>query len=277
MKRYMTAQPFLKWAGGKRQLLSDISTHMPRKFNNYFEPFVGGGAVLFEIQPSHAVINDINSDLYNCYTVVRDSVEELIADLSKHENDKFYYYEMRGLDLKEEYRLLSPVERASRTIYLNKTCFNGLYRVNKKGHFNVPFGKYKKPNIVNEEVLRSVSSYLSENEVEILDIDFEEALEGAAEGDFVYLDPPYDPVSETSSFTSYNMDGFGKDEQERLRDVFVELHQKGCQVMLSNSATEFILDLYKGFRIEIVSASRSINSVATGRGKINEVLVMNYK
>ena len=277
MKRYMTAKPFLKWAGGKKQLLLDINAHMPRKFNNYFEPFVGGGAVLFEIQPSHAVINDINPDLCNCYTVVRDSVEELIANLSKHENDKLYFYEMRDWDLKEEYKLLSPVERASRTIYLNKTCFNGLYRVNKKGHFNVPFGKYKNPNIVNEEVLRAVSSYLSENKVEILDMDFEEALEGANEGDFVYLDPPYDPVSDTSSFTSYSMGGFGKDEQERLMDVFVELDKKGCQVMLSNSATDFILDLYKAFRIQIVSASRSINSVGTGRGKINEVLVMNYK
>jgi DNA adenine methylase len=276
VKKAKTLQPFLKWAGGKSQLLKEISNFMPGEFNNYFEPFVGGGAVLFELHPYQAVINDTNPDLYNCYIVVRDYIEELIADLGRHQNDESYYYKLRDIDLSEEYGLLSPVQRASRTIFLNKTCYNGLYRVNKKGHFNVPFGKYKKPNIVNEHVLRLVSSYLSENKIKILDTDFAEAVEEAASGDFIYFDPPYDPLSDTSSFTAYSSSGFGKDEQKRLRDVFVDLDKKGCKVMLSNSATDFILDLYKNYRVLFVSANRSINSVGTGRGKINEVLVMNY-
>nr|WP_307340138.1 DNA adenine methylase [Metabacillus malikii] len=272
-----TAQPFLKWAGGKRQLLPEIRKYLPEDFEGtYFEPFIGAGAVLFELQPKRAIINDINSELVNTYLTIRDHIEELIIDLKKHQNDSEYFYKLRDLDRTTDYQKLTTIERASRLIYLNKTCFNGLYRVNKKGQFNVPFGKYKNPNIINEDVIRAVHAYLSSNDVQILNGDFEKAVITAKKGDFVYIDPPYDPVSTTSSFTSYSLDGFGRAEQERLRDLFVELDKRGCHILLSNSATDYIKDLYQDFHIEIVGATRSINSVASKRGKIDEVLVMNY-
>lgn len=271
------AQPFLKWAGGKRQLLPEIRQYVPKKINTYYEPFIGAGAVLFDIQPKKAVINDINIELVNVYEMIKNHADELIEDLRKHENDKDYFYEIRDLDRKPEYKNLSPIERASRIIYLNKTCFNGLFRVNSQGQFNVPFGKYKNPQIVNEVVVRAVHNYLSSNDVQIMNEDFEVAVENAKKGDFVYFDPPYDPVSDTSSFTGYSLDGFNKDDQRRLKYLFVELDKKGVNVMLSNSATDFIKELYEGFNIQIVSASRNINSKASGRGKIDEVLVMNYE
>lgn len=276
MKKNMLLQPFLKWAGGKRQILPIIREYIPTKFNTYYEPFVGAGAVLFDLQPGIAVINDINYELINCYQVIKDFLEELLKDLKKHQNEQDYYYMIRNLDRKEEYKNLSPVERASRIIYLNKTCYNGLFRVNSEGQFNVPFGRHKNPKIVDEIGLRAVNTYLNSNNVKILNIDFEEATEEAKQGDFIYFDPPYDPVSDTSSFTGYNLNGFGKEDQKRLRDVFDKLAKRGCYVLLSNSATDFIFDLYKDYRIVTVAANRAINSVASGRGKIEEVLVMNY-
>jgi DNA adenine methylase len=271
------AQPFLKWAGGKRQLLPEIRKYLPQKIKTYYEPFIGAGAVLFDIQPKKAVINDINTELVNVYETIKNHADELIEDLKKHENDKDYFYEIRDLDRRPEYKQLSPIERASRIIYLNKTCFNGLFRVNSQGQFNVPFGKYKNPQIVNEVVIRAVHNYLSSNDVQIMNEDFEAVVETAKKGDFVYFDPPYDPVSDTSSFTGYSLDGFNKDDQKRLKYLFVELDKRGVNVMLSNSATDFIKELYEGFNIQIVSASRNINANASGRGKIDEVLVMNYE
>lgn len=272
-------QPFLKWAGGKRQLLPEIRKYIPETFHTYYEPFVGAGAVLFDLQPQKAVINDINAELVNVYYAIKDDVDELIEDLKKHENDKDYFYEIRNMDRTPEYEELSSVKKASRIIYLNKTCFNGLFRVNSRGQFNVPFGKYKNPQIVNEEVLRAVHAYLSSAEIEIKNIDFVSAVANAAKGDFVYFDPPYDPVSETSSFTSYSLNGFKKEDQIRLRDLCVELDQRGVKFLLSNSATDFIIDIYseKGFIVETVSATRNINSVASKRGKIDEVLIRNYE
>lgn len=271
-------QPFLKWAGGKRQLLPEIRKYIPKRMGTYYEPFLGGGAVLFDLQPKKAVINDINSELINTYLVIKNNVDELIEDLRKHENTSDYYYKIRDLDRdKNRFSKLSDVEKASRLIYLNKTCFNGLFRVNSQGQFNVPFGRYKNPNIVNEFVLRAVSHYLNNNEVKILNGDFADAVSSAKKGDFVYFDSPYDPVSETASFTGYTLGGFNKDEQIRLRDLFVDLDKRRCKVLLSNSATDFIKDLYKDYHIEIVSATRNINSIATKRGKIDEVLVMNYE
>ena len=271
-------QPFLKWAGGKRQLLPEIRKYIPKRMGTYYEPFLGGGAVLFDLQPKKAVINDINSELINTYLVIKNNVDELIEDLRKHENTSDYYYKIRDLDRdKNRFSKLSDVEKASRLIYLNKTCFNGLFRVNSQGQFNVPFGRYKNPNIVNEFVLRAVSHYLNNNEVKILNGDFADAVSSAKKGDFVYFDSPYDPVSETASFTGYTLGGFNKDEQIRLRDLFVDLDKRGCKVLLSNSATDFIKDLYKDYHIEIVSATRNINSIATKRGKIDEVLVLNYE
>lgn len=278
MVKNKVLQPFLKWAGGKRQLLPEIRKYIPKQFGTYYEPFVGGGAVLFDLQPKKAVINDINTDLINTYRVIKDNVDELINDLEKHDNTSEYFYRIRDLDRdKEKYEKLSNIEIASRIIYLNKTCYNGLFRVNSQGQFNVPYGQYKNPNIVNEVVLRAVNHYLNNNQIEILNVDFADAVADATKNDFIYFDSPYDPVSDTSSFTGYTLHGFSRDDQIRLRDVFVELDKRGCKVLLSNSSTEFIHDLYRDYHIEIVSASRNINSVAARRGKIDEVLVMNYE
>lgn len=275
-------QPFLKWAGGKRQLLLEIRKYLPKNINTYYEPFVGGGAVLFDLQHNKAVINDINKELINVYLVVKENIDELIVELKKYENgnNKEYFYKIRDLDRnKEKFEQMSSVEKAARTIYLNKTCYNGLFRVNSQGQFNVPFGKYKNPQIVNEKVLRAVHRYLSSSDIKILNVDFTEAVVDAKISDFVYFDPPYDPISDTSSFTNYNLNGFNRNDQLRLRDLCVELDKRGCKFLLSNSATDFIKEIYneKGFNIKIVSASRNINSIASKRGKIEEVLVMNYE
>lgn len=269
--------PFLKWVGGKRQLMNVIEPLVPSKISTYYEPFIGGGAVLLNQQPKRAIVNDYNSELINVYKVVRDHVEELIEDLATHENESEYFYRIRVQDREEGFENLSALKRASRVIYLNKTCFNGLYRVNSSGEFNTPFGRYKSPNIVNEPVLRAVSRYLQNNDIELLSGDFEDALKGARKGAFVYLDPPYDPVSKSSNFTGYVEGGFGSDQQERLRDVCIKLHQKGVNFLLSNSATPFIKDLYKDFEIIEVGAKRHINSVASKRGEVTEVLVRNYE
>lgn len=268
--------PFLKWVGGKRQLMNDIEPLIPSKISTYYEPFIGGGAVLFNQQPKKAVINDYNSELINVYEVVKDNVEELIKDLSKHQNETEYFYSIRAQDRQEGFEQLSALERASRVIYLNKTCFNGLYRVNSSGEFNTPFGRYKNPNIINETVLRAVSRYLNDNDIQLLSGDFEDALKGARKGAFVYLDPPYDPVSKSSNFTGYVEGGFGSEQQERIRDVCINLNQKGIKFLLSNSATPFIKDLYKDFEIIEVDAKRHINSVASKRGSVTEILVRNY-
>ena len=280
MKRNPLVAPVLKWAGGKRQLLKDIKKHIPEKFSTYYEPFLGGGAVLFELQPSKAVVNDINEELMNVYLVIRDHNEELIEELKKHErkNSEEYYYEIRELDRdKRKYEQLSNIEKAARIIYLNKTCYNGLFRVNSQGQFNVPYGRYKNPDIVNEVTLRAVSNYFNKAKITFKWGDFEEAVKGAREGSFVYFDPPYDPVSDTSSFTGYDINGFDKEEQLRLKELCDKLNKKGVKFLLSNSATDFILDLYKDYNITIVQANRAINSKADKRGKVDEVLVKNYE
>ena len=258
-------------------MLRDIAEHVPSNYTTYYELFLGGGAVLFDIQPSKAVVNDINSEAINVYHVIKDDVEHLIEHLKQHKNEVDYYYQIRELDRKPDFENLSPVEKASRIIYLNKTCYNGLFRVNSQGQFNVPFGKYKNPNITNEIVLRAVSKYLNENDVIILNTDFEKAVKGVKKGAFVYLDPPYDPLSDSSSFTGYTLYGFDKDEQIRLKNVCDWLDGKGCKFLLSNSATPFIKDLYKDYTWEYVKASRNINSLSSGRGKIDELLVKNYE
>ena len=271
-------QPFLKWAGGKRQLLPYIRKYMPRSpTKTYYEPFVGAGAVLFDLQPAKAKINDANAELINCYEIIKQDVDALIAHAQTHKTDSSdYYYQIRGLDRTPEYAELTPVERASRIIFLNKTCYNGLFRVNSQGQFNVPYGSYKNPTIVDEFIIRAISNYLNQNRITITNLDFEEAVKDAKKGDFVYFDPPYDPVSDTASFTGYNLDKFGKAEQAKLKNVYAQLTQKGCLVMLSNSATEFIRDLYQEYTVITIPANRNINSVATGRGRIDELLILNY-
>ncbi len=273
-------QPFLKWAGGKRQLLSEIRKYIPKRYNIYFEPFIGAAAVLFDLQPQTAIINDANAELINCYQMIKEKPEELITAARKHKelNTKEYFYKLRGLDRTKEFQDLTPVERAARIIYLNKTCFNGLFRVNSNGQFNVPYGDYKTPSIVDEVVIKATSRYLNEMLIQISNDDFEAAVSGAGRGDFVYFDPPYDPVSDTASFTGYDVNGFDKNEQKRLKKVCDELSKKKCKVLLSNSATDFIKELYSDetqYTIIEVEANRNINSVGSGRGKVSEVLIYN--
>ncbi len=266
--------PIVKWVGGKRQLMFELLKNMPQCYNRYFEPFIGGGALFFELQPENAYISDMNEELINLYSVVRDSVDELIEDLNKHEVSKEYFLKIRNLDRTVEYSKLSNVERASRFIYLNRTCFNGMYRVNSKGEFNVPFGNYKNPRIIDENNLLNCSELLKNTEIKCAD--FSEILNKVQKGDFVYFDPPYVPLNETSNFTSYTKDGFDIDMQFKLRDVCNELDSMGVKFMLSNSDTKLVNELYANYEIKKVFASRQINANADGRGKITEVLVKNY-
>lgn len=269
-------KPILKWVGGKRQLLPKLLPLVP-EFEFYCEPFLGGGAMLFALQPEKAIVNDFNAELVNVYEVVRDDVESLIANLELHENTKEHFYEVRGKDRdKQAYSELTKVERASRIVYLNKTCYNGLYRVNSAGQLNAPFGSYKNPNIVNADGLRSVSEYFNKADVSIMQGSYIDALSDLPKGSFVYLDPPYDPVSDTAAFTGYTAGGFSKKDQVRLRECCDELDSRGIKFMLSNSATDFILDQYSGYHIETVKAARAINSNGAKRGAVDEVVVMNY-
>jgi len=276
--KIVLAAPVLKWVGGKRQLMGEIEKVLPKTYTRYYEPFIGGGAVLFELQPNKAVINDVNSELINLYNVIKDDVESLIEDLRKHENTSEYFYKIREIDRnRESYEKLSNVEKASRIVYLNKTCFNGLFRVNKAGEFNSPFGKYKNPNIVDEITLRAVSKYFNKADIKILNGDFEQSLKGIRKGSFVYFDPPYDPVSSSANFTGYDKGGFNRDEQIRLKNLCDKLDKKGVKFLLSNSATDFIKDLYKDYNIKVVKAKRAINSNGNARGEVDEVLVRNYE
>ena len=272
----MEVAPIVKWVGGKRQLIKDIKPLIPESMETYYEPFVGGGAVLFEIQPNVAIINDYNHELINTYNVIKDNVHGLIDDLKSHVYDKEYFYKIRALDREPGYDKLSAIKRASRLLYLNKTCFNGLYRVNSKGQFNSPFGSYTNPNIVNEEGLMAVSRYFNENIIVAKTGDFEAAVKDADSGDFVYFDPPYDPVSKSANFTAYSKIGFSREDQIRLRDLCVALEKKGVKFLLSNASTDFINEIYKGFNITEVGASRAINSNGAKRQKVKEVLVSNY-
>jgi DNA adenine methylase len=279
MAKNKLVSPFVKWVGGKRQLRDSILEVMPRDMKKYMyvEPFIGGGAVLFHIQPKNAIINDFNSELINVYHIIKENPDELIADLKKHKNTPEYFYDIRKLDRSEDFKKTGKVQRASRLIYLNKTCYNGLYRVNSAGEFNSPFGKYKNPNIVNEPVLRAVSSYLNANNVQIFNTDYDAILKDLDKNSFVYLDPPYHPISESSNFTGYVQGGWNISDQVRLRETCDDLTKREIKFLLSNSASSFIKDQYKEYNISIVKAVRSINSDAGKRGEIDEVLIRNYE
>lgn len=266
-------KPILKWVGGKRQLLDDILPLIPQ-CSTYVEPFVGGGAVLLSLQPKKAVINDYNAELINVYVCVRDHLEELLEMLERHKelNSAGHFYKVRALDREPGFEDLPPVERAARIIYLNKTCYNGLYRVNSAGQFNSPYGKYNTPAIVNEPVVRAMSTYLNGG-VKILCGDYGQALKGLRKGAFVYLDPPYMPISSSSSFTGYTEGGFGYDEQVRLKEECDKLASKGIHFMQSNSDCPEIRALYSDYEILTVKAKRAINSRGNRRGEINEVLI----
>ncbi len=278
MKKNKLVAPVLKWVGGKRQLLDTFAPLLPKRIISYCEPFIGGGAMLFHLQPKTAYVNDINSDLILVYNVIKNDVESLINTLSEFKNESEFFYSVRDWDRsKKKYDSLTDVERAARIVYLNKTCFNGLYRVNNAGEFNSPFGSYKNPNIVNAPVLRAVSSYFNTADVRLTSTDYYEMLKDIPKGTFVYLDPPYDPISDTSNFTGYSKGGFSREEQIRLRDCCDELTKRGIKFMLSNSSTDFIRDLYSDYNIQIVQAKRAINSNASKRGNVDEVVVRNYE
>ncbi len=278
MTKNKLVAPFLKWVGGKRQIIPEILKYLPKNLSNYtyYEPFIGGGALFFHLQPKKAIINDFNSELINVYQTIRDNLDELIEDLKKHENTAEYFYRLRVIDREPLFHNQTNVQKASRVIYLNKTCYNGLYRVNSAGEFNSPFGRYKNPNIVNEPTLRAVSKYLKSNEIEILHGDYTKALTNIKTNSFVYLDPPYHPISETSNFTGYIQGGWGKNDQIRLKNICDELDNKNIKFLLSNSSADFIGELYSGYKIIRIKASRSINSDGEKRGQIDEFLIKNY-
>ena len=276
----LKGKPFVKWAGGKRQILDKLIKYVPEDFNTYYEPIVGGGALFFELSPKNAVINDSNEELINVFRCIKDEekLTKMCNELNHHEanHSEEYYYKIRNIDRdKNKFNRLSDYKRAARTIYLNKACFNGLYRVNSKGEFNVPFGKKLKVNTYEGQNIGIIHAYLNFNNIKILSIDFEEAVKDAKEGDFIYFDPPYD--SDTSTFNSYTEDGFSKDEQIRLSNVFKNLSDRGCYVMLSNHNTVLINELYKDFYIHKITAKRNINSNGKKRGKVEEVIITNYE
>lgn len=264
------AKPFLKWAGGKSRLIAQYQPFLPQSFDTYYEPFLGGGALFFHLRPQRAVLSDINPELVNVYTCVRDRVDDLIKHLEDHaaNHSHGYYYQMRSSDPD------ASIERAARLLYLNKTCFNGLYRVNAKGQFNVPMGRYSNPRICDPDLLSAASKALQS--ATIVQRSFDQILDNALTAqDFIYFDPPYQPLSLTSNFTGYSRDAFTAENQLQLRDIFSQLAQQKVQVMLSNSDCPFIRELYQSFAIHThtIQAARAINANATKRGKINEVLI----
>lgn len=272
-------KPFVKWAGGKRQILDKLKQYIPTKYNCYYEPFIGGGALFFELSPQQAVINDSNQELMNVYQVLcdHDKYTKMCKILNHYEanHSEELYYEIRNKDKEKNFKRLSDYKKAARTLYLNKACFNGLYRVNSKGQFNVPFNKNKKINTYDGENLLTIHMYLTMNDITIQSMDFEESVKTAKKGDFVYFDPPYD--SDTKTFNSYTEEGFDKKEQIRLAKVFKELDARGVYVMLSNHNTILVNELYQNYHIHIIEAKRSINSKGNKRGNVEEVIITNYE
>ncbi|MDT8307290.1 MAG: DNA adenine methylase [Anaerolineae bacterium] len=269
------ARPFLKWAGGKSRLIVDYEPYLPEMatIRRYIEPFIGSAALFFHLQPPRARLADCNRKLIEVYEVVRDDVDSLIDALQPHKNEKRYYYRIRAQDPRD----LDKVARAARIIYMNKTCYNGLYRENQQGKFNVPFGRYKRPRICDKPRLRAASQALQG--VELCAADFADAVAGAGEGDFVYFDPPYVPLNATSSFTSYSRFGFDERDHRRLAQAVDDLTARGCRVMLSNSSAPLVYELYDrpAYTLQEIEARRNINSKADGRGPVTELLILNYK
>lgn len=275
-----SVRPFVKWAGGKTQLLKVITELIPTKFNRYFEPFVGGGALLFKLQPKDFTINDMNAELicaYKCFTS-ENNYKSLMRLLQEHEtkHSEEYYYKIREMDRNPNYDKQPIYVKAARMIYLNKSDFNGLYRVNRSGYFNVPFGQKEKVKCFDVGAFDLLREFFEDSNATILSGDFVTAVKDAKKGDFVYFDPPYDIWENKESFTSYNENEFGKKDQTRLADLFKELDKRGVYVMLSNHNTKFINELYKGYNVHVVPAKRMINANAKGRGAVEEVIITNY-
>ena len=270
------ASPFVKWVGGKARLRHALEALMPPgvELMRHVEPFLGGGALFFARGPERALLCDLNRDLVRTYELVRDDLSGVIRQLEKlsrgHDSEHYYAVRERYNARKEQ----SPTERAAMFIYLNKTCFNGLHRVNRRGEFNVPMGRYTNPNILDRDTLSAASRALQS--AELRHASYEELLTHARPGDFIYMDPPYEPVSRTANFTAYGQDGFSQDDQRRLRDVYRELDRRGAKLMLSNSDVPFIRDLYRGFSIDTVQAPRAVSCDPNTRGPVSEVVVRNY-
>lgn len=274
-------KPFVKWAGGKTRLLKSLEAYFPKTFMTYYEPFLGGSAVFFYLVERYprfnAVLSDINEELITAYRVVKEDVEELIRQLKVHKkkykpDPKEYYYHVR-----DELKPSNDVERTARLIFLNKTCYNGLYRVNKKGKFNVPLGRYKNPKICDRKNLLIVNKVLRWSNAKLLVADFQEATSDAKKGDFIYFDPPYKPVSSTANFTSYTRSGFSIEEQERLGSWFKELDRRGCKIVLSNSDTDEVRDIYDGYDIQTVQTLRAISCKGDGRRGHTELIINNLR
>lgn len=274
-----TISPIVKWAGGKTQLLGKLTALMPtEEITTYCEPFLGGGAMLFNIKPRVAYVNDINAGLMNVYSIIRYFPEALIAELRGYENTSEFFYKIRDLDRNaERFVALSPVKQAARFIFLNKTCFNGLYRENRQGQFNVSYGKYKNPDFVNANGICAVSQYFNAANIYFTSMDFAEVIKVLPAGAFVYLDPPYDPISETANFTDYTRYGFTRNDHIRLRQCCDEMTARGIKFMLSNSNTDFIRQLYSEYNITKISARRVINCNGEGRGTVTELVIRNYQ
>ena len=286
-------KPFVKWAGGKRQILERINNFIQASIEQegnskndivYFEPFLGGGAVLLNLLPKKAVVNDLNSDLINAYKIIQSSkIDDLINKLEnyqakyKNEDRDELYYSTRSKDRTSEWNRMSDVEKAARMIFLNRTCYNGLYRVNSSGQFNTPMGRYKNPLICDKELINNLSNYFNKENIEIYNGDYYNILKKIKKGDFIYLDPPYDPISNSSSFTGYTSIGFNQNEQVRLKMFCDEIHKKGAYFLLSNSDTKFIKELYNEYNISIILANRSISCDGNNRNKVCEVLIRNYE
>ena len=264
-------KPFIKWAGGKSQLLPILRKMLPSSFKRYFEPFLGGGALFFDLGPSSAILSDTNEELINCYQVVKTSPQSLISALSKFKSNEKDFYKIRALDPTQ----LSKKERATRFLYLNKTCFNGLYRVNKRGRFNTPFGHFKNVNLVDEENLFGASDLLQFAEVRCMDY-HQLLMVKATHGDFVYLDPPYLPISKYSDFKRYTKNFFYEEDHVRLASLFKILNRRGCKILLSNSYHPRVVNLYEGFNMRVVEAARFINCKGDKRGTVKELLVSNF-
>ena len=275
MAKNSLISPILKWVGGKRQLLTDILPRIPENCSTYVEPFVGGGAVFFELQPKKAIINDLNAELINVYSLVRDSPVEFLRELEHHaqRNDKDYFYKIRSMDRQLDYEQVNPIQRAARILYLNKTCYNGLYRVNSAGQFNTPYGKYKNPKIVDGAAIRAMSKYLNRKGIKICQGDYKAVLKGLRKGAFVYFDPPYLPLSSSASFTGYTQGGFTYKQQQELKRECDKLRKRGIAFLLSNSDCPEIRQLYSDYTIVTVKAKRNVNSNGSARGEINEVLI----
>ena len=268
------AKPFIKWAGGKTSLLKELIIRKPTHYQRYIEAFAGGAALFFALQPTEAILIDTNSDLISTYKTVRDNCNGLIKELKKHQYERDHYYEMRDVDRSSRYNRWSDLKKAARLIYLNKSCYNGLYRVNSKGQFNVPFGRYSNPRIVDQRNLKACSLALANCDIRQASFELVEKL--AKKGDFIYFDPPYMPLSKTANFTSYSAEGFNEAKQEALLRLCQRLSKKKINFMLSNSDQPLIREMYSSFNIDVVECARAINSKGSKRGKISELIIRNY-